>query len=203
MDRADCTVHATPSARDPAPAGASAAPKTATLGRRPVATCKAGCGRTRLTATARALPAADPDHRPEEPMNVAFFLTPKSEVAWLPARSTMREALDAMDRSGYTAVPLLDDEGRYVGVLSEGDLLRAMTREPNVGLDELELFRLDAVPRRADIRAVGIDSETTTLFSRALAQSFVPVVDSRGVFIGIVRRRTILEHCVGLLPASP
>ena len=48
-------------------------------------------------------------------MNVAFFLTPKSEVVWLLEHATMRQALERMERHGYTAVPLLDEEGRYVG----------------------------------------------------------------------------------------
>jgi predicted transcriptional regulator len=46
---------------------------------------------------------------------------------------------------------------------------------------------------------VGIDAEVEELFNRAVEQNFVPVVDSREAFIGIVRRREILEYCAGAL----
>lgn len=52
------------------------------------------------------------------------------------------------------------------------------------GLPHAETSLAD-VPRRAQVRAVGIESEIEELFDRALEHNFVPVVDSRGVFVGI------------------
>ena len=34
------------------------------------------------------------------------------------------------------------------------------------------------------------------VFDKLKDQNFVPVVDDRNVFVGIVTRRAILEHCV-------
>jgi hypothetical protein len=73
------------------------------------------------------------------------------------------------------------------------------TRTPGFDLGEAGHVDLEEVPRRNDIAAVEIDAEVEELFSRAVVHNFVPVVDSRGAFIGIVRRRAILERCVGLL----
>ena len=56
-------------------------------------------------------------------MNIAFFLTPKIEVVWLAASSTVRQALEKMEAHRYAAIPMIDDHGRYVGTLTEGDLL--------------------------------------------------------------------------------
>jgi CBS domain-containing protein len=131
-------------------------------------------------------------------MNVAFFLTPKAEVVWLPEKASMHHAIEQMERCGYTAIPVLDDDGRYVGTLSEGDLLRAMTRR-RIDYDETAAVTLTDVPRRVPIRAVGIDAEMEELLLRAIEQNFVPVVDSREVFIGIVRRRAIIEYFAGLV----
>lgn len=36
-------------------------------------------------------------------MNVLFFLTPKSEVAHLQKEWTLRQAIEKLERSGYTA----------------------------------------------------------------------------------------------------
>ena len=127
-------------------------------------------------------------------MNVAFFLTPKSEVVCVLDNATMRAAMEQMDQSGYTAVPVLDPHGGYVGTLTEGDLLRKLLRTPKLTFVGAEHVTVSEVPRRTNVQAVGIDAQMEELFSRALEQNFVPVVDSRNVFIGIVRRRAILEY---------
>jgi hypothetical protein len=58
---------------------------------------------------------------------------------------------------------------------------------------------LAEVPRRVVHRSVNIEAQVEQLLSLAAEQNFIPVVDSRDVFIGIVRRRVILEHCARLL----
>ena len=54
-----------------------------------------------------------------------------------------------------------------------------------------------ASPRGGGIEdcAHGCNVRRPTLVARASRQNFVPVVDDREVFIGIVRRQTIIEHC--------
>lgn len=135
-------------------------------------------------------------------MNVAFFLTPKSEVVWVHENATMRQALERMERHRYSAVPVLDDHGRYVGTLTEGDLLWKLWHTPGQALETSEHIHLAEVPRRVINQPVSIDAEVEELLSRAIEQNFVPVIDSRGVFIGIVRRRPIIEHCSRMIRAS-
>lgn len=130
-------------------------------------------------------------------MNVAFFLTPKEEVVWIPARASMRQALERMEHHRYSAVPLLDDEGLYVGTLTEGDLLWKMKGE-RLTLEDAEHVPVVEVPRRSAHRAVRIDALITALFHAAIEQNFVPVIDDRGVFVGLVRRRTIIEYLISL-----
>ncbi|MGM0879314.1 MAG: CBS domain-containing protein, partial [Bacillota bacterium] len=56
-------------------------------------------------------------------MNVAFFLIPKNEVIYVYEHWTMRQAMEKMEYHRYTAVPILDENGHYLGILTEGDLL--------------------------------------------------------------------------------
>ena len=56
-------------------------------------------------------------------MNILFFLTPKALCSYIEAGSTLRQAMERMENSGYTALPVLDKDGSYCGVLTEGDLL--------------------------------------------------------------------------------
>lgn len=53
-------------------------------------------------------------------MNVLFFLTPKSEVAHLHDDWTLRQGIEKLERSGYTAIPMIDREGHYIGTVTEG-----------------------------------------------------------------------------------
>lgn len=128
-------------------------------------------------------------------MNLAFFLTPVANVAWLPITASVEDAVRSMRDHSYTAVPLLDRQGRYVGTLTEGDLLFYLAEHgASAGP-----ARLAAVPRRIEPRAVGVDTDVRALLTVAADQNFVPVIDSRGVLMGIVTRRAILVHCERLL----
>src|SRR5262245_40379613 len=123
-------------------------------------------------------------------MNIAHFLTPKLEVIWLPTDASLREAFRRMEESGYTAVPVLDADGRYAGTVTEGDLLRhLMYFGADASAENTERVRLAEVALRAKNSPVDIDANVEELFERAISQNFVPVQDSRGAFIGIVRRR--------------
>lgn len=132
-------------------------------------------------------------------MKVAFFLTPKNEVVFLTPKITMRQALERMERHGHSAVPLIDERGCYVGTITEGDLLWKLKNTPGLDLAGMEKVLVKDIAQRADIRPVRIDSRIVDLLSLASEQNFVPVVDDTGIFIGIVRRREIIEYCAELI----
>ena len=126
-------------------------------------------------------------------MNIAFFLTPKSDVAWVPTTCTLRQAIERMEHHGYTAIPVLSSTGGYDSTLTEGDILWFMKQHPDVRFCDTEQVRLADVTRRKVLTPVDIDAEVDALLSLAIDQNFVPVVDDRQVFIGIVRRYSILS----------
>lgn len=127
--------------------------------------------------------------------NVSFFVIPKQDVVFLPYDATMRQALEKMEYHRYTAVPLIDDEGKYVGTLTEGDLLWKIKNTFDFTFDRLNKISLTEVPLRWQNHPVRIDATIGDLIDRAIEQNFVPVVDDDGVFIGIVRRREIIDYC--------
>lgn len=126
--------------------------------------------------------------------SVAFFLVPKKEVAYLPINCTMRQAMERMEHRGYTAVPIIDEDNKYIGTLTEGDLLSKFKNTPDLDLRGTEKIMLGDIPRRMDNQPVRIYASIQDLLSLVADQNFVPVVDDNDVFIGIVRRREILEH---------
>ena len=51
------------------------------------------------------------------------------------------------------------------------------------------------VPRRKNNTPVSISANMELLVSKAISQNFVPVIDDSETFIGMVKRRTIVEYC--------
>jgi CBS domain-containing protein len=137
------------------------------------------------------------------PINIAFFLTPKKDLVYLSITCTMRQALERMEYNSYTAVPLIDEKGRYAGTLTEGDLLWKFKNTPNLTMKDTEKILLSDVPLRLTNQPVRIYAKIQDLLSLALDQNFVPVIDDNEVFIGIVRRREIMEHFMKLILAQP
>lgn len=132
-------------------------------------------------------------------MNIAFFLLPKNEVIFLSPNSTMRQALERMEYHRYTAVPLLDGEGKYVGTITEGDLLWMLKNTEGLTFENTNKVYLKDIPQRLNNQSVRIDAQIQDLIPLVTMQNFVPVVDDKQVFIGIVRRREVIEYCANLL----
>ncbi|MWC29104.1 CBS domain-containing protein [Paenibacillus sp. MMS18-CY102] len=127
-------------------------------------------------------------------MNIAFFLLPKQEVVCVPKSATLRQTLERMEHHRYTAVPILDREGLYVGTVTEGDLLWHM-KNNDLSFDQVHKVKLTDVPLRVSNRAVHVDANIRDLISLVKTQNFVPVVDDMNRFIGIVRRSDIIDYC--------
>ncbi len=127
-------------------------------------------------------------------MNILFFLTPKSEVACISEEFTLRQTIEKMEYHRYTAVPILDRRGHYIGTLTEGDLLREIKQKYDLNLHEAEDINILQVPRRWTNDAININCDIEDLVQVALRQNFVPVVDDDNVFIGIITRKAIIQY---------
>lgn len=127
-------------------------------------------------------------------MNILFFLTPKSEVAYIYDEESLRQALEKMEYHKYSAVPIISRQGRYVGTLTEGDLLWYIKNQLSLNLKEAQRIPVTAVPRRSDNFPVNADSKMEDLLDKAMMQNFVPVLDDDKSFIGIVTRKDIMKY---------
>ena len=128
-------------------------------------------------------------------MNILFFYTPKSDVAYIFENETLRQTLEKMEHRKFSCIPILNPDGKYVGTISEGDLLWGMKTLNVPGLKEAESISIMAIPRRATYKAVHADSDMEDLLDKAINQNYVPVVDDQGYFIGIINRKEIIKYC--------
>ncbi len=136
-------------------------------------------------------------------MNLLFFLTPKTEVAFLYDDFTLRQAIEKMEYHRYSAIPILNRKGEYVGTITEGDILWAIKRYHNLTLQKAEEIPLMSIPRKRDNRCVSVDTSMEELIDVAMLQNFVPVIDGKNSFIGIVKRNRIIRFCYEQYRSGP
>ena len=127
--------------------------------------------------------------------NILFFLLPKAMCAFVYDDYTVRQALEKMEVSGYAALPILNRNGEYRGTLTEGDLLWALKNMCYLDMRQAEARRIMEISRRKDNVPVRVTTGMQDLVQRASTQNFVPVVDDKDAFIGIVTRSSIIKYC--------
>ena len=127
-------------------------------------------------------------------MNLLFFLTPKQDVLYIYEDFTLRQTLEKWSNQRYATIPVLKRNGEYVGSITEGDILWGMKNLHGLDLEASEDVPISSFPRRRDYKAVTVTTDMPTPLKAATEQNFVPVVDDRNVFIGMVRRTVLLRE---------
>ncbi|MFB7368873.1 CBS domain-containing protein [Streptomyces sp. NPDC056222] len=138
-----------------------------------------------------------------QPFTVSDVMT-KMVVAVQPG-TEFKEIVAAMERWQVTAVPVVEGEGRVVGVVSEADLLfKEEFHDHRLGLVE-QLRRLDATAKAGSHRAEDLMTSpvVTVAPDASLPQAArlmaahrvkrLPVVDESSIIQGIVSRSDLLK----------
>lgn len=127
-------------------------------------------------------------------MNVFSFMVPKTMTKFLESDATVRQALEKMDFYKFSVVPLLDKQGRYLGTISEGDLLSFIKNDCSFDLKRSEDVCVFSIPRYRSYQSLNVNGTFEEMVSLSMEQNFIPLVDDRNTFIGIVPRKRILEY---------
>ena len=129
-------------------------------------------------------------------MNLLFFLTPKQDVLFVYEDFTLRQTLEKWSNQRFATIPVLRRNGEYVGTITEGDILWGIKNLHGLDLEASEDVPISSFPRRRDYKAVPVTTDMHALLQAAIDQNFVPVVDGRNVFIGIVTRKQIISEMI-------
>lgn len=127
-------------------------------------------------------------------MNILFFLKPKADLVYIYDHYTLRQALEKMKHHGYAAIPVIDRSGHYAGTLSEGDLLWAVLEYSAFDNKEREQHIVRDILKGRQNAPVNVNAAIEDLLLMAMNQNFIPVTDDRGLFIGIVTRRDVMQY---------
>ena len=100
-----------------------------------------------------------------------------------------------MEYHKYSSVPILSKDGKYVGSITEGDLLWGLKKLKTIDVKKTESISVMKIERRLDYQCVSAESNMEDLIDRAMEQNFVPVIDDQKNFIGIITRKDIIGYC--------
>ena len=127
-------------------------------------------------------------------MNILFFLRPKATVEFLVENYTLRQAMEKMEIHRYTSIPIISKTGEYIGTLSEGDILWHIKHLGEFDLIDSEDINISEIKRFKDNAAIKINSNIQDLINVSKTQNFVPVIDDRNMFIGIIKRKDVIKY---------
>lgn len=122
-----------------------------------------------------------------------MLLIPKSVTSYLTVDCSLRQGLEKMKYHGYTAIPVLDTDGEYLGTVSEGDFLWNMAGREEFDMRDQENVPISAILKKDKRPPLRIDSGMEELVADLMERNFSPVVDDRGKFVGIVTRRDVMR----------
>lgn len=127
-------------------------------------------------------------------MNILSLLTPKEETFYVNTTATLRQVLEKFDYYKFTVIPLLDTEGRYLKTISEGDILRFIKNHCGFDIQMAENTLVEHIEVYRPYEALDINCSLKEIIMLSMRQNFVPLIDDRGVFIGMIKRKDIISY---------
>ena len=127
-------------------------------------------------------------------MNIMRFLIPKSLVEYVTEENTLRQALEKMRYHRYVAIPVLDKEGKYIGTLSNDDILSYIIDKGSFHSKAAENIGVVEVLRESACPPMYHNASMEELIDAVKEHNFVPVAVDRDCFVGIILRRNVLNY---------
>ena len=126
-------------------------------------------------------------------MNILRFLVPKSSVEYISSNATVRQAYEKMRYHSYVAIPVLDEDGMYFGTLRRDDIYKYFFDMGRIDFKSAEKDGIVDLIDKEYSMPLYHSSRVEEMMERVREHNFVPIVDDRGCFIGIILRRDVLN----------
>ena len=125
---------------------------------------------------------------------IISLLTPKRVTYYMDENSTVRQALEKFDAHRFSAVPLINKDGKYAGSISEGDLLRFIKNKESFDIKEMELVKIKDIPIYRSYTALKISATMNDVLKLSFEQNFIPITDDFDTYIGIIKRKEVIKE---------
>lgn len=128
--------------------------------------------------------------------NIMVFLTPKKDVVTIFNDFTLRQALTKMEIHHYQTIPIIDRNGKYIRVITEGDILWFIKKQNKFSLLLSETVKLEDIETLRPFQSCKVTAKFEEIVAISQRQNFIPITDDEGVFIGIIRRQQVIAYLV-------
>lgn len=125
-------------------------------------------------------------------MNILYLLHPKNTVEFLCDFDTFEKGYNCLRSSSYTAIPVIDSYGLYIGTISEGDFLAAIMDNHLFSPEAREDYTVADFIIKGKNPPVRVNANIDELLVEVMDRNFLPIVDDRGIFVGIITRKDII-----------
>lgn len=120
------------------------------------------------------------------------MVIPADNVANVMKENPLEHALLVLSQVGYSSIPVLDKDDRFVGLLTLTDVVSKMMELDEIDSDNLSQFTVADV-MQTDIGTITEKSDLEDILHLLVDANYLPVLDEKGLFKGIITRREILK----------
>ena len=128
---------------------------------------------------------------------VPDYLTPAEELALVMSNHKAGHVMLLLTRNGYSRIPVMSTDKRYMGTISMADILAHQAKE---GLSEKDLMELEIIEMlNHKLEILTDEADLTEILHKIVDFPFLPVIDGQGIFLGIITRKKVLKSINSLL----
>ena len=121
------------------------------------------------------------------------YMIDSDKVAHVQLNNPLKHALLVLTKTGYNAVPVLDYDGTFKGLISKSHIIEKM-----FGLDQSEVDLLDEITVKHvmdnDIKTLQLGETLEKALHLLIDHNFVCVVNHSNIMEGILTRRQLLKQ---------
>ena len=124
--------------------------------------------------------------------NQETFLIPAENVANVMYQHPLSHGLLVLSKVGYTKIPVLGKDDRFVGLVSLSDVVNKMIDLQTISMDPLEGLTVADV-METNVPTIDENWELEDVLHLLVDSPFLPVVTEEKVFKGILTRKELLK----------
>jgi len=132
-------------------------------------------------------------------MFIRNCITNVDELITVKENDSIDSALQLLNTNGLKSVPVIKEDGSYVGILSKEKCFEILEANSTISLESLK--KLSVSEATDIISPLNLDSRFEETFPLIVRYPFVPIVGENNQFVGIVKRKeitTALESSFGV-----
>ena len=113
-------------------------------------------------------------------------------VATLTDTNNLEHALLVLTNIGYSKIPVLNKEQQLVGLISLSNVVSEMFDTESINLERLAKVQVSDVMDK-NVKATMLPFNIEKILNLLVDSNFIPVVDEKEKFLGIITRKEILK----------